>query len=134
MMFIFGMQMMVQAQYNVFGDQMMPFIFGMARARRPTFVSGPSSRRGAVASLASSRDHGGAVAGHQQLPDHQLDHHEISYIYEAVEGEAREHGRYSYPCRGVTRRPAQAWHTALQESDEFEVPGWEDLKGAIAAF
>ena len=27
-----------------------------------------------------------------------------------------------------------AWHTALQESDEFEVPGWEDLKGAIAAF
>ena len=22
-----------------------------------------------------------------------------------------------------------AWHTALQESDEFEVPGWEDLKG-----
>ena len=28
MMFIFGMQMMVQAQYNVFGDQMMPFIFG----------------------------------------------------------------------------------------------------------
>merc|ERR1711871_199229 len=30
MMFIFGMQMMVQAQYNVFGDQMMPFIFGMA--------------------------------------------------------------------------------------------------------
>ena len=28
MMFIFGMQMMVQAEYNVFGDQMMPFIFG----------------------------------------------------------------------------------------------------------
>ena len=26
-----------------------------------------------------------------------------------------------------------AWHTALQESDEFEVPGWEDLKGAISA-
>merc|ERR1712072_1096055 len=22
-----------------------------------------------------------------------------------------------------------AWHTALQEQDEFEVPGWEDLKG-----
>ena len=34
MMFIFGMQMMVQAQYNVFGDQMMPFIFGMVRSPR----------------------------------------------------------------------------------------------------
>ncbi len=38
MMFIFGMQMMVQAQYNVFGDQMMPFIFGMVRSRRPVVL------------------------------------------------------------------------------------------------
>merc|ERR1712072_372755 len=60
MMFIFGMQMMVQAQYNVFGDQMMPFIYMMLWRVK----------------------------------------HENT-----------------------------AWHTALQESDEFEVPGWEDLKG-----
>ena len=53
MMFIFGMQMMVQAQYNVFGDQMMPFIFGADAA---SFVELQVTVR---------RRH-----GHQQLPDH----------------------------------------------------------------
>ena len=53
MMFIFGMQMMVQAQYNVFGDQMMPFIFGADSA---SFVE---------LQVTVPRRH-----GHQQLPDY----------------------------------------------------------------
>ena len=46
MMFIFGMQMMVQAQYNVFGDQMMPFIFGAdaAPASNVTLTRSPRWR------------------------------------------------------------------------------------------
>ena len=112
MMFIFGMQMMVQAQYNVFGDQMMPFIFGMARARRPT-----SSRRGAVASLAPSRDH----VSTQAINNCQI----INWIIMKLA---------IYMKLWRVKHENTAWHTALQESDEFEVPGWEDLKGAIAAF
>ena len=80
MMFIFGMQMMVQAQYNVFGDQMMPFIFGMA------------SNNCTV----------------------------INWIIMKMA---------IYMKLWRVKHENTAWHTALQEQDEFEVPGWEDLKG-----
>merc|ERR1712167_387386 len=80
MMFIFGMQMMVQAQYNVFGDQMMPFIFGMA------------------------------------VNNCQI----INWIIMKLA---------IYMKLWRVKHENTAWHTALQESDEFEVPGWEDLKG-----
>merc|ERR1712167_234299 len=80
MMFIFGMQMMVQAQYNVFGDQMMPFIFGMA------------------------------------VNNCQI----INWIIMKLA---------IYMKLWRVKHENTAWHTALQEQDEFEVPGWEDLKG-----
>merc|ERR1711939_1191242 len=80
MMFIFGMQMMVQAQYNVFGDQMMPFIFGMA------------------------------------INNCQI----INWIIMKLA---------IYMKLWRVKHENTAWHTVLQESDEFEVPGWEDLKG-----
>jgi hypothetical protein len=71
-MFIFGMQMMVQAQYNVFGDQMMPFIFGMARSPRfevlwclhAIFMN---RLRAIVDGVVARRR---CDAGHQQLPDY----------------------------------------------------------------
>ena len=85
MMFIFGMQMMVQAQYNVFGDQMMPFIYMMT-------INNCQVINAIIMKLA---------------------------IYMKLWRVKHEN---------------TAWHTALQESDEFEVPGWEDLKGAISAF
>ena len=72
MMFIFGMQMMVQAQYNVFGDQMMPFIFGMA----------------------SNNCTG------------------INWIIMKMA---------IYMKLWRVKHENTAWHTALQESDEFEV-------------
>jgi hypothetical protein len=80
MMFIFGMQMMVQSQYNVFGDQMMPFIFAMA------------------------------FNNCQQL--------QWGIMKTAI-----------YMKLWRVKHENTAWHTALQEQDEFEVPGWEDLKG-----
>ena len=47
--------------------------------------------------------------------DYQLVHHETGDLHEAVERVKHEN---------------TAWHTALHdESDEFEVPGWEDFKG-----
>jgi hypothetical protein len=58
MMFIFGMQMMVQAQYNVFGDQMMPFIFGADAAPEINLnvTRSPRWRRGDAAVGASTRE------------------------------------------------------------------------------
>ena len=81
MLFIFGMQMMLQAQYNFIGDLVAIFI-GL-------FVVG----------MCVLTEWGLMAAG-------------------------------QYVKLWQTKHENTNWHTNLNEEDEFDVPGWEDMKGA----
>ncbi|KAH8066380.1 hypothetical protein JL722_818 [Aureococcus anophagefferens] len=81
MMFVFGIQMMLQANYNFFGDQMAPFIVGLGY-----------------------------------------------FVCWAVEWGVIKLALLVKLWR--VKHENTAWHTQMQEQDEFEIPGWEDLKGS----